>query len=369
MYGVSGSRPAAVEPGDGPVRADRARSRCAPPRVATLRPRHAAAWRPARRTTRTRSTDGAAATAASATDLRSTQAPRRRKPSDRDEQLRLAVDQAGGDRRRAVAGEDRREDRARGRSRPGPRRRSRAASAAGSRPGRPRRHRARPGRRVVVRTASARPRLVSVRTVAVLALPRDGDAVRVAGGSRLDRGPRPVERRARPPAGPGRSAARVERRARPARPGDPDVVRSGAPEPGRVRDRPGLQRVERRLLGQRAGSPPDGMPRRQPDRVATRRRRHRDRRSASRGSRVDVIRPAVRRLVAQERAARGRSASSVSRPRRSARSGTSGNTSAMRSALWRVMTVSAAATMQISAPSIGASSARRAAVATSRAST
>jgi nucleoside-diphosphate-sugar epimerase len=51
------------------------------------------------------------------------------------------------------------------------------------------------------------------------------------------------------------------------------------------------------------------------------------------------------------------------------RSGTVGKTSAIRSALGRVITVSPAATMQISAPWMSASSPRRTAVATSRAST
>jgi hypothetical protein len=87
-----------------------------------------------------------------------------------------------------------------------------------------------------------------------------------------------------------------------------------------------------------------------------------------RGSPGDEFLPAVRRCVPEELASvadrEERLTTSTGR-----RSGTVGKTSAMSSALGRVITVSAAATMQISAPSIGASSASRTAWATSRAST
>ena len=84
---------------------------------------------------------------------------------------------------------------------------------------------------------------------AILALPDERLAVRVAGRPGFGGRTRIVERAAAPPARPGRPATRVEHLARSPLPRDPDVVRGRAPEPARVGDRSGLERVERRLAG------------------------------------------------------------------------------------------------------------------------
>ena len=81
-----------------------------------------------------------------------------------------------------------------------------------------------------------------------------------------------------------------------------------------------------------------------------------------------MVRPAIGRLVAKQPPGvvdREQGLAAID----ARRNGTVGKTSAMRSALGRIMTVSAAATIAISAPSMSASSASLAACATSRAST
>ena len=70
---------------------------------------------------------------------------------------------------------------------------------------------------------------------AILALPDERLATRVARRPGFGRRARIVERAAAPPACPGRPAARVEHLARPPLPGDPDVVRGRTPEPARDR--------------------------------------------------------------------------------------------------------------------------------------
>ncbi len=84
---------------------------------------------------------------------------------------------------------------------------------------------------------------------AILALPDERLAARVARRPRFGGRTRIVERAAAPPARPGRPTTRVEHLARPPLPGDPDVVRGRTPEPARVGDRAGLERFERRLAG------------------------------------------------------------------------------------------------------------------------
>ena len=105
---------------------------------------------------------------------------------------------------------------------------------SGARPPRPR-----PGAR----------RCVSRRTAPSSPSQTSASPARVPVGAGLRRRARIVERAAAPPARPGRPAARVEHLARPPLPRDPDVVRGRAPEPARVGDRAGLERVERRLAG------------------------------------------------------------------------------------------------------------------------
>ena len=84
---------------------------------------------------------------------------------------------------------------------------------------------------------------------AVLALPGERAAVRVARDARLERGASVVQLPAEPPARPGWAAARVDHRVRSPSPGDPEVVGGRAPEPARVGDRPRLQRIQGRLAG------------------------------------------------------------------------------------------------------------------------
>ena len=164
----------------------------------------------------------------------------------------------GRDRRRAVAREDRREDRLEPAQRERPRSRSRAASAGRSRPGRPAptpwaaNIRRRPfdlGRELAVRQPPDRRR------------PRPPRRLRSPSGSRAARGSvAAIAWLNAPPlhhvahSGPSRD---VHRGGRSALPVEPEVVGGGAPEPGRIVDRAGLERLE--VLGARraeeAGQP------------------------------------------------------------------------------------------------------------------
>ena len=124
----------------------------------------AGARSPSRRTTITRRTDGVSATASSATAFIGTGEPRRRNPSAVIRTRRLAVAEAGRDRRRAVAREDRGEDRLEPPERRGPRSRSRRASAGRSRPDPRGRRPAARSIRAAASTASRSSAFVSRRT-------------------------------------------------------------------------------------------------------------------------------------------------------------------------------------------------------------
>ncbi len=165
---------------------------------------------------------------------------------DRYQELRFAVGKARCDRRRTVSGEDRREDR------PDP-------ADGEHRDHRLRKHRQQDPdpvaladaelSKVIGRTMDCH-RQLAIRQLddrTVLTLPRHRDATRVALGARLDRGPRPVERAADPPASPRRPTAQIGDLAWSASPGDRDVVRGGTPEPRWIGRGSRLQRFQRRL--------------------------------------------------------------------------------------------------------------------------
>ena len=160
-----------------------------------------------------------------------------------DEGRRVAVGEAGGDRRRRVAGEDRRIDGAKppkgqhGHDRLHEHRQQDADPVTGANP---------------ERVKAPRGPLDGLLQLAVgqcsnspvLGLPDEGPAVGISCGAGVDRRSRVVQLPAGPPACPGRAAARVKHRARPPAPGDAEVLGRRAPEPARVGHRPSLQRVE-----------------------------------------------------------------------------------------------------------------------------
>ncbi len=211
---------------------------------------------PARRTTSTRWTDGAAATASSATAFSGDPRPAAEEAVRGDEHRRLAVGEPGRHGGRPVPAEDRRVDRLQPAERqhrdhgldehrqqdPDPVARLDAVRPEPSRRGVDRRDELRVGQPA---------------DLAVLALPDERLAVRVARGARLGRGPGVVEGAAAPPARPCRAVGQVEDLRRPAVPGDPDVVGRGAPEPAGIGGGARLQRLERRLAGrpQEPGQP------------------------------------------------------------------------------------------------------------------
>ena len=183
--------------------------------------------RPSRRTTTTVRTDGRRRDRLVGDRLERDDRPAPEEAIGGDQVGRLERVQPGGDRRCRVAAEDRREDRPQPAEREDGDRRLGAASAGGSRRGSPRRRRPRRavGRRRRTSRSSSRPGERPDR--AVLALPGQRRVVGSAGGPRLGRRDRVVERAAGPPARPGRPAGQVEDGRRAALPGEPRSSAAG----------------------------------------------------------------------------------------------------------------------------------------------
>ena len=248
--------------------------RLVPPAVASGVPRRAR--RRDRRAGGRRSRGGptaSSATASSATAFIGTGEPRRRNPSAVIRTRRLAVAEPGRDRRRAVAGEDRREDRLEPPERQDRDRPSRRASAGRSRRDRPRRTPcgpqhpggARRRRRAARRSSGAGPR----RPRPPRRAPRRPDRAAARGSTDARR---VVERRrrstSRPTGPPSRGRATC---VRPALPGDAEVVGGGAPEPAGIGDGARLEGLEIGLAGRpeeaREAGVARGAPGRAPRRV------------------------------------------------------------------------------------------------------